>query len=48
MNFSDYIVYENNNTLNNLRKNYYSKVKYSNYEELLNLTIYDIRKNKLS
>jgi len=48
MNFSDYIVYENNNNLNNLRKNYYSKVKYSNYEELLNLTIYDIRKNKLS
>lgn len=36
------------NNLSNVRKNYYSKIKYSNYNDLLNLTHGDIRKNSIS
>jgi GDP-D-mannose dehydratase len=42
--FDDYISYDENNNLTNQRKNYYSEIKYSNYNELLNLTLYDIKK----
>jgi nucleoside-diphosphate-sugar epimerase len=48
LNFDDYIKFDSKNNLPNKRKNYYSKIKYSNYNELLNLTYNDIRKNKFS
>jgi nucleoside-diphosphate-sugar epimerase len=48
LNCDDYIKSDSKNNLPNQRKNYYSKIKYSNYNELLNLTYYDIRKNKSS
>lgn len=44
LNFNDYISYDDSNNLSNLRKNYFSKIRYSNYDSLLNLTLYDIRK----
>lgn len=43
LNYYDYIVIDNGCNLPNKRKNYYSDVKYSNYDELLKLTINDIR-----
>lgn len=48
LNSDDYIKSNSKNNLPNQRKNYYSKIKYSNYNELLNLTYNDIRKNKFS
>jgi nucleoside-diphosphate-sugar epimerase len=48
LNYDDYIKSDSKNNLSNQRKNYFSKLKYSNYNELLNLTYYDIRKNKSS
>jgi hypothetical protein len=44
LNFNDYISYDDSNNLSNLRKNYFSKIRYSNYDNLLNLTLDDIRK----
>jgi len=44
LNFSDYITSNSNKNLSNIRKEYYSKIKYSSYSELLDLTIKDIRK----
>jgi|LakMenEpi03Aug12_release.lakeMendotaPanAssembly.Ray.scaffolds.fasta_scaffold78787_4 GDP-D-mannose dehydratase len=46
--FEDYISVEDKNNLSNVRKDYFSCVKYSNYEELLNLTINDIYEYKIS
>jgi nucleoside-diphosphate-sugar epimerase len=46
--FNNYIHFKNENNLNNIRKNYFSGIKYSNYKELLKLTLYDISKNKFS
>jgi nucleoside-diphosphate-sugar epimerase len=46
VNPNDYIKLNNENNLPNHRKNYLSKIKYSDYTELLNLTYDDIRKNK--
>jgi nucleoside-diphosphate-sugar epimerase len=46
--FEDYISVEGKNNLPNTRKDYYSCVKYSNYENLLNLTIKDIYEYKIS
>lgn len=48
MNYQDYLINDSNNNLTNHRNEYYSKIKYSNYNELLNLTFYDIRQNKFS
>jgi nucleoside-diphosphate-sugar epimerase len=48
MNFYDYILFEKSNNLSTIRKNFFSEIKYSNYKELLNLTLNDIRKNKFS
>jgi nucleoside-diphosphate-sugar epimerase len=45
MDFYDYIIENPNNGLKNVRKEYYSEIKYSNYSDLLNLTINDIRKH---
>ena len=46
--YDEYVVTLSNNNLNNKRKNYYSKIKYSNYNSLLKLTHEDIRKNTIS
>jgi hypothetical protein len=46
--FKDYILVEEINNLPNKRKDYYSCVKYSNYEELLNLTIKELYEYKIS
>jgi nucleoside-diphosphate-sugar epimerase len=46
LNFDDYIKSDSKNNLPNHRKNYLSKIKYSDYSELLNLTYDDVRKNK--
>jgi nucleoside-diphosphate-sugar epimerase len=46
--YNDYIIYDENNNLTNIRKNYYSGIKYSNYNDLLKLTHNDIRKNIFS
>lgn len=43
--YNDYIISNKNNNLSNVRKNYYSGIKYSNYNDLLKLTHNDIRKN---
>lgn len=48
LDYKDYIMINGSNNLPNKRKNYYSAIKYSNYDELLKLTIYDIRKNSIS
>jgi len=48
LNYNDYIKSNSENNLSNQRKNYFSKIKYSKYDELLKLTDYDIRKNKFS
>jgi GDP-D-mannose dehydratase len=46
--FDDYIFYNDINNLSIERKNYYSKIKYSKYDELLNLTLNDIKKYSIS
>lgn len=48
LNYNDYIKTNIKNNLNNKRKNYFSEIKYSNYDELLNLTHNDTKKNKFS
>jgi nucleoside-diphosphate-sugar epimerase len=48
LNYIDYISFNETNNLQNIRKNYFSKIKYSNYEELLNLTYYDTKKYNIS
>jgi nucleoside-diphosphate-sugar epimerase len=40
--FDDYVICNISNNLLNTRKEYYSKIKYSSYSELLNLTLNDI------
>jgi nucleoside-diphosphate-sugar epimerase len=47
LNINDYICSNKNNNLKNTRKNYFSEISYSNYQELLNLTYYDTQKNTL-
>jgi nucleoside-diphosphate-sugar epimerase len=47
-NFEDYISVEVKNNLPNTRKDYYSCTKYSDYNNLLNLTIKDIYEYKIS
>ena len=42
MNFDDYISINSKNSLPNVRKEYYSKIKFSSKEELINLTINDL------
>jgi nucleoside-diphosphate-sugar epimerase len=44
----DYISVEDKNNLPNKRKDYYSCIKYSSYDDLLNLTIKDIYEYKIS
>jgi nucleoside-diphosphate-sugar epimerase len=46
--YDEYVHSVSYNNLSNIRKNYYSKIKYSNYNDLLNLTHEDIRKNSIS
>ena len=46
--YDEYVHSFSHNNLSNIRKNYYSKIKYSNYNDLLNLTYEDIRKNSIS
>jgi nucleoside-diphosphate-sugar epimerase len=48
LNYFDYVVINNENSLKNFRNEYYSKIKYSSKEELLNLTYYDIQKYSFS
>lgn len=48
LDYKDYIMINGSNNLPNKRKNYYSAIKYSNYDELLKLTIYDIQENSIS
>jgi nucleoside-diphosphate-sugar epimerase len=48
MEYKNYLFYENKNNLTNIRKNYYSGISYSNYENLLKLTKNDIYEYKLS
>jgi len=48
MKYEDYIVENITNNLPNKRKEYYSSIMYSNYDELLNLTIKDIYEYKIS
>ena len=48
LNYIDYISFDESNSLSNSRRDYFSKIKYSNYEELLNLTYYDTKKNNIS
>lgn len=48
LDYNDYISFDDNNNLPNIRKKYYSKIKYSNYDELLNLTYYDTKKYNIS
>lgn len=45
MNFIDYIEEKKTSDYKIKRKNFFSKIKYSNYSELLNLTLNDIKKN---
>jgi nucleoside-diphosphate-sugar epimerase len=46
--FEDYISVEVKNNLPNTRKDYFSCIRYSNYNDLLNLTIKDIYEYKIS
>ena len=48
LNYIDYLSFNESNSLSNSRKDYFSKIKYSNYEELLNLTYYDTKKYNIS
>ena len=46
LNINDYISFDNKNLSFNKRNEYYSDLHYSNYKELLNLTLIEIKKNK--
>jgi hypothetical protein len=48
MKYEDYIIENITNNLTNKRKEYYSSIMYSNYDELLNLTIKDLYEYKIS
>lgn len=48
LNVFDYITFDEKDFLHNKRKEYYSKEKYSNYTELINLTIKDIYEYSIS
>jgi nucleoside-diphosphate-sugar epimerase len=48
LNYEDYLVIKNENSLNNTRKDYFSGIKFSSYEELLTLTKKDIYEYKTS
>ncbi len=48
MDVKNYLINNDNNNLKNVRKNYYSGISYSNYNDLLNLTIKDIYEYKIS
>lgn len=47
-NFEDYITLNETHNLDNKRNGYYSCVKYTSYEEIINLTIKDIYEYKIS
>lgn len=47
-NLEDYICFEEKNNLPNKRKEYFSCIKYSNYENLIKLTIKDLNEHKIS
>lgn len=47
-NIDDYILFEEKNNLPNKRKEYFSCVKYSNYDDLIKLTTDDIYEYKIS
>lgn len=44
LNFSDYITTNTEKNLKNIRKQYFSKIKYSSYSDLLDLTNQDLKK----
>ena len=46
--YEDFIISNIQNNLPNVRKNYFSKIKYSSYSDLLKLTCHDIQKYKFS
>lgn len=48
LNYKDYLFFEKNYNLNNVRKNYFSGQSYSNYNELLTLTNKDVYEYKIS
>ena len=48
LNYKDYINSDKVNNLNNKRKEYFSKIKNSSYDDLLKLTYNDLRKNNPS
>lgn len=48
MNYEEYLIEKNEQNLTNVRKNYMSDIKYSDYNELLNLTIKDLHEYKIS
>jgi hypothetical protein len=48
MDFKHYLMNDGNNNLTNIRKNYYSGVGYSTYQNLLKLTKKDIYEYKIS
>jgi len=47
-NLNDYIIINTNNNLQNKRSGYYSKIKYSSYDEILKLTLQDLYEYKTS
>jgi nucleoside-diphosphate-sugar epimerase len=48
MDFKNYLINDGNNNLTNIRKDYYSGVGYSTYQDLLKLTKKDIYEYKIS
>ena len=44
LNFLDYITTNTEKNLTNVRKQYFSKIKYSSYSDLLDLTNEDLKK----
>jgi GDP-D-mannose dehydratase len=48
MEYNDYITEDIDSNLYNQRKEYFSKIKFSSYEDLLKLTNHDIRNYKIS
>lgn len=47
-NFDEYITIDNKHNLKNKRSNYYNSIKYSSYNELLDLTSKDLYEHKIS
>ena len=48
MDYKKFIEVQDDFNLHNKRNEYFSETRYSSYQELLNLTTYDIRKYKIS